>query len=74
VTGFPVVSGAQAIRALERAGFACVSQKGSHQKLRHPDGRVAIVPVHREIAAGTLRSVLRQARLSVEEFTSLLGR
>jgi predicted RNA binding protein YcfA (HicA-like mRNA interferase family) len=41
-------------------------------KLKHEDGRVVIVPVHREVAVGTLRSILRQASLSVDEFTALL--
>lgn len=59
-------------RALERAGFRKVSQRGSHVKMRHPDGRTAIIPMHRELAAGTLRSILRQARLTVEELLELL--
>jgi predicted RNA binding protein YcfA (HicA-like mRNA interferase family) len=41
-------------------------------KLRNAGGRTAIVPLHRELAPGTLRSVLRQADLSVEEFVELL--
>jgi len=57
---------------LRRVGFAEVSQRGSHVKLRHEDGRTAIVPLHRELATGTLRSVLRQARLSPDEFAGLL--
>jgi predicted RNA binding protein YcfA (HicA-like mRNA interferase family) len=68
----PVVSGADCISALGRAGFVRVSQKGSHVKLRHADGRTAIVPMHREVAAGTLRSILRQARLSADAFAALL--
>jgi len=69
----PVVSGEQVCRALERAGFVRKSQKGSHLKIRHPDGRTVIVPLHDEIAIGTLRSILRQAGLSVEDFLELLG-
>jgi len=57
---------------LRSVGFAEVSQRGSHAKLRHEDGRTAIVPLHRELAMGTLRSVLRQARLSPDEFADLL--
>jgi predicted RNA binding protein YcfA (HicA-like mRNA interferase family) len=41
-------------------------------KLIHQDGRVAIVPLHRALAPGTLRSILRQARLSPVEFRELL--
>jgi predicted RNA binding protein YcfA (HicA-like mRNA interferase family) len=61
-------------RRLEAAGFAVYAQKGSHMKFvrEEPDGlRVVIVPVHREMAVGTLRSVLRQAGLTPEEFEVL---
>ena len=68
----PVVSGAQVVAALRKGGFEQASQRGSHVKLRAEDGRVVIVPVHRELAIGTLRSVIRQSGLSVEEFLGLL--
>ena len=68
----PRVSGADVVRALERAGFVFRSQRGSHRKLRHADGRTVIVPMHRELAPGTLRSILRQAGLSVEQLRDLL--
>ena len=67
----PRLSGAEVVQALERAGFAGVSQRGSHRKLRHPDGRVVIVPMHRELASGTLASILRQAGLSPAELEEL---
>jgi predicted RNA binding protein YcfA (HicA-like mRNA interferase family) len=63
----PVVSGADVVGAPRGAGFEQVSQRGSHEKLRRASGRTAIVPLYRELAAGTLRSVLRQAGLSVDE-------
>jgi predicted RNA binding protein YcfA (HicA-like mRNA interferase family) len=52
--------------------FGVVSTRGSHQKLHHDDGRVVIVPLHRELARGTLASILRQARLTPDEFKGLL--
>lgn len=61
-------------RKLEAAGFSQASQKGSHVKFikRTEQGiRTAIVPQHREIQTGTLRSILRQAGISPEEFESL---
>lgn len=70
----PVVSGSETVRALSRAGFREVSQRGSHVKLRDDQGKVVIVPVHPELAAGTLRSILRQANVSVEKFLDLLRR
>jgi predicted RNA binding protein YcfA (HicA-like mRNA interferase family) len=71
VTGLPVVSGAEAVKTLTKAGFTQTGQRGSHVKLRHPNGRTAIVPLHAELARGTLRSILRQAGLSVDEFVGL---
>ena len=71
---FPVMSGAEMMALLRRAGFAQVSQKGSHVKMRHVDGRTAIVPNHKELAQGTIRSiVLRQAGLSEEGFWRLVN-
>ena len=58
-------------RKLLAAGFSEVGQRGSHVKFakNEPQGiRTAIVPNHREIALGTLRSILRQAGLTQEEF------
>lgn len=61
-------------RKLEAAGFTEVSQKGSHLKFvkQTDEGvRTAIVPRHREVAVGTLRSILRQAGLNPDEFEAL---
>jgi predicted RNA binding protein YcfA (HicA-like mRNA interferase family) len=65
------VSGEEAIRALERLGFVKVRQKGSHVILKKntPEGDIGcVVPLHRELAIGTLRGILRQARVTPEEF------
>jgi predicted RNA binding protein YcfA (HicA-like mRNA interferase family) len=70
--GLPVVSGRQAIRALQKLGFEEVSQRGSHVKLRNEIGRTTIVPLHDELARGTLRSILRQAAITVEDFRGAL--
>lgn len=68
----PVVSARQTIRALAKVGFGEVSRKGSHVKLRNESGRTVIVPDHRELARGTLASILRQAGVAVDEFLGLL--
>lgn len=63
-------SGQKIIKALIRAGFYIVSTKGSHVKLRGSRfGKLqtVIVPKHREVALGTLRSVLKQANMEIEE-------
>ncbi len=61
-------------RKLEAAGFFAVGQTGSHMKFAKTttEGtRTATVPKHREVAAGTLRSILRQAGLSENDFEEL---
>jgi predicted RNA binding protein YcfA (HicA-like mRNA interferase family) len=68
----PRVSGDDVKKALEKAGFELAGQKGSHVKLKHSDGRIVIVPMHRELKKGTLKSILRQAKLSVDQFIELL--
>ena len=62
----PVLRPEQIIKGLEGNGFMCVSQKGSHRKYRN-GGRVVIVPMHYEIAKGTLRSILEQSGLTMEQ-------
>jgi predicted RNA binding protein YcfA (HicA-like mRNA interferase family) len=55
---FPAISAKVCIRALERAGFRVVAQKGSHVKLRSEEtGRRCVVPMHPELATGTLASI-----------------
>lgn len=57
--------------ALERAGFEHVSTRGSHAKYRSGD-RTVIVPLHRTLAVGTLRSILRQAGWTADDLTANL--
>ncbi len=70
----PVVSGRETVRALEKIGYVMDHQTGSHIILRHRDSphRRLTVPDHRELAKGTLRSLIRQAGISVEGFRALL--
>ena len=71
----PAVSGRELIRALRRAGFVVLRQKGSHVSLekRTPAGYWrTIVPMHREIRPGTLSDILNQSGLSKEELAGLL--
>lgn len=70
----PVVSGSDAVRAFGRMGYELDHQTGSHMILRKriaPHRRLS-VPKHKELAKGTLRSLIREAGLSVEEFSALL--
>lgn len=72
----PLVSGREVIRALSRAGFKQVSQKGSHIKLKglvKGHERTIIVPDHKVIRKGTLRDgIIKPAGLTVQEFIGLL--
>jgi predicted RNA binding protein YcfA (HicA-like mRNA interferase family) len=70
----PAVRGDRLIRALERAGFKVTRVSGSHHRLRHPDGRSTTVPVHpgRDVPKGTLRAVLQDTRLTVDDLLKYL--
>ena len=69
----PQVSGRQCIKALVAIGFRVRRQKGSHLTLtRDEPFAQVVVPDHRELAPGTLRTIIRQAGLSIEDFIALL--
>ena len=71
----PRVTGEKTVKALQRAGFSLVHIRGSHHYLHHKERDcIVTVPVHakKTLAPGTLLSILEQAHLSAEEFSSLL--
>jgi len=69
----PVVKGDDAIKAFERAGFCLDHWSGGHAILYHPDGCHLSIPGGRkELKPGTLRTLIRKAGLTVDEFTELL--
>jgi len=74
VSALPVVSGREAAEALRKIGYVLDRQRGSHMILRQqaPPNRRLTVPDHKEVAKGTLRAIIRQAGLTVEEFRDLL--
>ena len=65
------LSGAAAIRALQKMGFVIARQKGSHVVLRR-GSMGCVVPNHKEIKIGTLSGLLKQAGVSVDEFMAAL--
>lgn len=67
------LSGEECVRALEKAGFVASGGRGSHvtMKRKEPPGRT-VVPLHKSIKPGMLRTIIRQAGMSVEEFVLLL--
>ena len=71
----PVLSGKELIKILESLGFTLVRIKGSHHRLRHPDGRVTTVPVHagENISTGLLRKIVRDdLGMSMDDFSQLV--
>lgn len=69
----PVISGKECVKALRKAGFYLKRQKGSHMILRknEPFAQVT-VPNHKTLDRGTLKSIIKGAGLSIEEFSNLL--
>jgi len=62
----------EALAKLQRAGFIIKRQSGSHVVLRHPDGRQTYVAMHPgDVPNGTFRSILKQSKLTEEEFRNL---
>jgi predicted RNA binding protein YcfA (HicA-like mRNA interferase family) len=62
----PVVRPEQVTKALEKDGFSFIKQRGSHKKYRK-DNRTVIVPMHYELATGTVKSILEQSGLTMEQ-------
>ena len=63
----PRISGAVAIKIFLQLGFKQVRQRGSHVVMRRDD-KGCVIPKHKELAVGTLRSAIRQAGITVDEF------
>jgi predicted RNA binding protein YcfA (HicA-like mRNA interferase family) len=73
VSVLPRITGREVASVLARLGYEKDRQKGSHIVLRqtaHPHRRL-VVPDHKEVAKGTLRAIIKQAGLTVEEFNAL---
>ena len=71
----PIVSGVKAVKALQRLGFFVDRQRGSHvvmKKTTTEGERGCVIPMHKEVALGTLRSALKMAGVSPEEFSDAL--
>ena len=74
MSSLPVLSGRHLVKVLGKLGYAFDRQRGSHIILRHgePPHRRLVVPDHAEIAKGTLRALLRDAGLSVDDLRRML--
>ena len=74
MSGLPVITGQRLIKAFEKTGFEVIRRKGSHNFLRHPDGRCTVVPVHSSetLSRGLLAQIIRDCEISVEDLKKLL--
>jgi len=68
---YPILKPNDIISALSKKGFVYKSQKGSHAKYSNGH-RIAIIPIHDTVARGTLKSILLQAGIELEDFLKLL--
>ena len=69
------LSGREVRAALERAGFIFRRQTGSHMILRRDEPYArAVVPDHKQVRSGTLRRIITDAGMTVDQFMQLLGR
>lgn len=70
----PVISGKDFIKFLQSLGFIVVRVNGSHHRLKHPDGRVTTVPVHKneDIPKGLMRKIIREdLDMELDDFLNL---
>jgi predicted RNA binding protein YcfA (HicA-like mRNA interferase family) len=72
VSELPVVSGKEAVRAFEHLGYEVVRQRGSHVFMKSPGRKSLSVPLNDPVKRGLLRSLIKDADLSVEEFRDAL--
>lgn len=70
----PVIKARELIRALKKLGFFKYHQVGSHAQFKHEDGRRITIPVHqgKDINRGTLRGIINDLNISVDEFIKTL--
>ncbi len=71
----PVISGKDFIKLLESLGFIVIRINGSHHRLKHADGRITTVPVHKNdsLPKGLLRKILREdIEMSVDALQALI--
>ena len=72
----PVISGKEFIKFLQKIGFIVVRINGSHHRMKHPDGRVTTVPVHRnnDLPKGLFRKIIREdLKMEQEDFNRLFA-
>lgn len=71
----PVISGKDFIKVLQKLGFVLLRINGSHHRLKHPDGRITTVPVHKNdpLPKGLLRKIIREdLKMEPEQLRDIL--
>ena len=69
----PLLSGKKVVNTFKKAGFYRVSQRGSHIKIRNDTSQITlIIPDHKQVDRWTLRGIIRDSGLTIEEFIRLL--
>jgi len=71
----PVISGKDFIKVLEKLGFTVIRVNGSHHRMKHADGRITTIPVHKNdpLPKGLLRKIIREdLQMEVEQIKALL--
>ena len=63
----PRISGSEAVKTFKKLGFYEARQKGSHVVMRKDD-KGCVIPLHKSLAIGTLRSAIRQAGITIDDF------
>ena len=77
MTQLPVISGKEFLKFLQAIGFVVVRINGSHYRLKHPDGRITTIPVHKnqDLPKGLLRKIIREdLELELDIFIELLSK
>ena len=64
----PLLSGRQVLSTLKRLGFIELHRRGSHIKMKHPNGKKIVFPYHDEIDRYTLKGTLKDAEVDIDEF------
>lgn len=68
----PILRPLEVLKKLEKVGFKVTRQTDSHARLIHPDGRATTVALHnRDLPKGTLRAILRQCEMTIEELLKI---
>lgn len=70
----PILSGKDLVKFFVKQGYSTSHQTGSHMILENLNGKILVIPKHKEVSTGTLRAIIRQSGLSREEFMEIYSK